>query len=85
MHGLSLCGAEGGGRVRGWSRWQRRGGPPKLVGAGLVVAGGLLVVKVGPLALWPVGMGLWLLWAGLGPVVVGGALVWAGYRMLAAR
>ena len=85
MQGLSLCGAEGGGRVRGWSRWQRHGGAPKLAGAGLVLAGGLLVVKVGPLAMWPVGMGLWLLWAGLGPVVVGGALVWAGYRMLAAR
>lgn len=71
--------------MRGWSWQRRRGGPPKVVGAGLLLAGGLLVVKVGPLALWPVGMGLWLLWAGLGPVLVGGALVWAGYRMLAAR
>lgn len=71
--------------MREWSRWQRRGGRPKLVGAGLMLGGALVVVKVGPLALWPVGMGLWLLWAGLGPVVVGGALVWAGYRLLAAR
>lgn len=71
--------------MRGWSRGPRRGGAPKLAGAGLVLAGGLLVLKVGPWALWPVGMGLWLLWAGLGPIVVGGVLVWAGYRMLAAR
>ena len=85
MNGLSPWEAEGGGWVREWSQWQRRGGRPKLVGAALMSGGALAVVKVGPLALWPVGMGLWLLWAGLGPVVVGGALVWAGYRLLAAR
>lgn len=85
MHGPSLRGAEGGGQVSGFSRWQRRGGQPKLVGAGLVLAGGLLVIKVWPWALWPLGMGLWLVWAGLGPILIGGVLVWAGYRMLAAR
>ncbi len=85
MHGSSLRGAEGGGQVRELSRWQRRGGRPKIVGAGLVLAGGLLVIKVCPWALWPLGMGLWLVWAGLGPLLIGGVLVWAGYRMLAAR
>lgn len=44
-----------------------------------------MVIRVLPLWVWPVGMGLWLLWAGLGPLVVGGAMVWAGWRMLSSR
>jgi hypothetical protein len=43
------------------------------------------VIKVLPLWMWPLGMGLWLVWAGLGPVVVGGAMVWAGWRLWMAR
>jgi len=75
----------GGGLVSGFRRWPRRGSGPRWAGVALVVAGGLLVIKVSPLWIWPLGMGLWLLWAGLGPLLVGGALVWLGYRMLAAR
>ncbi len=44
-----------------------------------------MVIRVLPLWVWPVGMGLWLLWAGLGPLVVGGAMVWVGWRMLSSR
>jgi hypothetical protein len=71
--------------MRGFRRYGRRGGGPKLLGGAMVLSGGLLVIKISPLWIWPLGMGLWLLWAGIGPLVVGGALVWAGYRMMAAR
>ncbi|MGC8487269.1 MAG: hypothetical protein ACP5QO_03475 [Clostridia bacterium] len=55
------------------------------MGVGLAAAGVLLVVKVLPLWMWPVGLGLWLLWAGLGPLVMGAALVLVGVRLMTAR
>jgi hypothetical protein len=61
---------------------RRRSSPGrKWAGVALAVGGGWLVVRVLPFWIWPVGMGLWLLWAGLGPLVVGGALVWVGWRL----
>lgn len=62
----------------------RRRGPSKLWGVGIAIAGALLIFKVLPLWIWPFGVGLWLLWAGLGPLVIGGALIWAGWRILSA-
>ncbi len=53
----------------------------RLVGAGIAVAGGLLVLKILPLWLWPMAVGLWLIWAGLGPLIIGLALVWIGWKL----
>lgn len=65
------------------SKWPRRASQrQRVVGAGLAVAGGFLVIRAFPLWMWPVGMGLWLLWAGLGPLLVGGGMVWLGWRLL---
>ncbi len=65
------------------SRWPRRAAPAqRVLGVGLVAAGGFLVIRAFPLWMWPVGMGLWLLWAGLGPVVVGMGLAWVGWRLV---
>jgi hypothetical protein len=49
----------------------------------MAVGGGYLVVHGFPVWIWPVGMGLWLLWAGLGPLLAGGVLVLWGWRLLA--
>lgn len=62
----------------------RRGGPRRVWGVAAGAAGVLLIIKVLPLWIWPFGIGLWLLWAGLGPIVVGGLLVWIGWRLLTA-
>ena len=51
----------------------------------MAAAGVLLVVKVLPFWIWPVGLGLWLVWAGLGPLVMGAVLVWVGVRLIAVR
>lgn len=53
-------------------------------GAGMVVGGAVLIVKLMPLGLWPLGVGLWLVWAGMGPLIAGGFLIWLGWRMLSA-
>lgn len=57
----------------------------RLVGVGLGVGGLVLLVKILPLGVWPLGVGLWLVWSGLGPILVGGAMVWIGWRMLSVR
>ena len=62
----------------------RRGGPHRIWGVLAGGAGVFLIIKVLPLWIWPFGIGLWLLWAGLGPVVVGGLLLWIGWRLLTA-
>lgn len=62
----------------------RRNGRRRAWGLVAGAAGGLLIIKALPLWIWPFGIGLWLLWAGLGPVVVGGALIWVGWRLLSA-
>lgn len=69
---------------RGW-RLSRRPPAHRLLGIGLGAAGLLLLVKIVPLGVWPLGVGLWLVWSGLGPILVGGAMVWIGWRMLSAR
>ncbi len=68
-------------------RWRpsRYTGVHRLTGFGLGAAGLLLLIKIVPIGIWPLGVGLWLVWSGLGPILVGGALVWIGWRMLSAR
>lgn len=61
----------------------RRSNKHRIWGVAAALAGGLIIIKVLPLLIWPFGIGLWLLWAGLGPVVVGGVLIWVGWRLLA--
>ena len=61
----------------------RRSNKHRICGVATVAAGGLIIIKVLPLWIWPFGIGLWLLWAGLGPIVVGGVLIWLGWRLLA--
>ncbi|MCL5972554.1 MAG: hypothetical protein M1499_08355 [Firmicutes bacterium] len=63
----------------------RRQLPYRLGGVGLALVGGVLVIKVLPIWAWAVGIGLWLVWAGLGPLLVGGLLIWVGYRLFLAR
>jgi hypothetical protein len=66
---------------------RRRGRPgpgERVLGAALAVGGGLLVIRILPFWIWPVGMGLWLVWAGLGPLLVGGVMVWLGWRLFRA-
>lgn len=63
----------------------RRQMPYKLGGAGLALVGGVLIVKILPVWIWPLGVGLWLMWAGLGPIMMGGLLIWLGYRLFMAR
>ena len=83
-----IVGGEGGGEMRLFRYgWRYRGpgrGPKKLGGVAVAAAGTLLILKVLPIWIWPFGVGLWLLWAGLGPLVIGGALIWVGWRMLSA-
>ncbi|MDA8205992.1 MAG: hypothetical protein M0Z36_07975 [Thermaerobacter sp.] len=62
----------------------RRHGRNRAWGLAAGAAGGLLIIKTLPLLIWPFGIGLWLLWAGLGPIIVGGALIWIGWRLLSA-
>ncbi|MCL6562132.1 MAG: hypothetical protein K6U87_03895 [Firmicutes bacterium] len=65
-------------------RWHRHGrGRVRLVGVALIVAGAIVLIKIVPLGLWPVGIGLWLVWAGLGPLLAAGALIWLGWRLIA--
>lgn len=61
----------------------RRSNKHRIWGVAAALAGGLIIIKVLPLLIWPFGIGLWLLWAGLGPIVVGGVLIWVGWRLLA--
>lgn len=70
-------------------RWRRSGldfrrsRPKRLIWGGAAgIGGALLILKVLPLWIWPFGLGLWLVWAGLGPLAVGGALIWIGWRLL---
>ncbi|MCY0897708.1 MAG: hypothetical protein OWU33_02020 [Firmicutes bacterium] len=69
-------------------RWRRYGlridarSSQKLWGIMIGAGGGFLIIKVLPLWIWPFGIGLWLVWAGLGPLAVGGALIWVGWRLL---
>ncbi|MCY0877905.1 MAG: hypothetical protein OWU84_03040 [Firmicutes bacterium] len=68
-----------------WRRYGLRISPEssrKIWGAAIAAGGGFLIIKVLPLWIWPFGIGLWLLWAGLGPLAVGGALIWMGWRLL---
>ncbi|CAB1129176.1 protein of unknown function [Candidatus Hydrogenisulfobacillus filiaventi] len=51
-----------------------------LVLALLALAG---LLRLLPLFLWPLGIGLWLLWAALGPLVAVAALVWLIWRLFA--
>ena len=71
-------------RSKAWRSANQRAGH-RWIGVGLAAAGVLLVVKVLPLWIWPVGLGLWLLWAGLGPLVIGALLVLVGMRLIAVR
>lgn len=64
--------------------WRRRPMSTKFGGAGVSLAGAVLIIKVLPFWIWPVGIGLWLVWSGLGPVVIGALLVWIGWRILIA-
>lgn len=65
--------------------WMRRGSSAKKTwGIIFGLAGAVLIIKILPLWIWPFGIGLWLLWAGLGPLVAGGALIWIAWRMLTA-
>jgi len=59
-----------------WTRGQRR-----VLAVACALAGALLVIRLLPVALWPLGVGLWLVWAGLGPVLVGSAMMWFGWRL----
>lgn len=71
------------GRIR--RRWPHsRRGRRWLPGGALVLAGTLLIVKIFPLLIWPLGIGLWLLWAGLGPLFVGAFLIWLGWYIVSA-
>lgn len=77
---------EGGGRMwrmryrRSWGRSRSK----RLWGIPVAAMGAFIIFKVLPLWIWPFGIGLWLLWAGLGPLVMGGALIWIGWRLLSA-
>lgn len=79
-----ISNSEGGGEMRQFRYGLRfrGGGSQKFWGIAAAIAGALLILKVLPLWIWPFGIGLWLLWAGLGPLVVGGALIWLGWRLL---
>ncbi len=61
----------------------RHSGHRRVWGLALGGLGALLIIKVLPMWIWPFGIGLWLLWAGLGPIVVGAGLIWVGWRLLA--
>jgi hypothetical protein len=60
-------------------------GPRRIWGMVAAGSGSLIIIKVLPLWIWPFGIVLWLLWAALGPIVVGGILIWVGWRLLAGR
>lgn len=60
---------------------RRRSPGQKIAGAGLAMGGAVLAIRIWPLWIWPLGMGLWLVWAGLGPLLIGGAMVWVGWRL----
>lgn len=75
-------GGEGMGRFRHSGFGPRQVLKRRLGGAGLVAAGGILIVKILPLWIWPLAVGLWLVWAALGPVILGLALLWLGWRVL---
>lgn len=81
-----MHGREGGGDMRSlrYSWRYRRRSPMKWSGVAVAIGGALLILKVFPLWIWPFGIGLWLLWAGLGPLVMGGLLIWLGWRILSA-
>jgi hypothetical protein len=49
---------------------------------GLALAGSVIVIKVFPLWIWPVIVGLWIFLAGMVPVLVGMGLIWIGWRFL---
>ena len=55
------------------------------IGVGIGIAGAVLVIKIVPLWIWPLGVGLWLVWSGLGPVIVGAAMIWIGWRLVSQR
>ncbi len=69
---------------RGWitsrQRLYRR-----LMGVGVGLSGAVLIIKIFPLWLWPLGVGLWLVWSGLGPILIGAAMIWAGWRLVSTR
>lgn len=50
----------------------------------MIAAGAFVAIKVVPLGLWPVGVGLWLVWAGIGPCLAAAALIWLGWRLITA-
>lgn len=62
--------------------WRRRRASARLGGIGAATAGIMLILAVLPFWIWPVGIGLWLLWSGLGPVVIGVLLIWVGWKIL---
>ncbi len=57
----------------------------RLIGMGVGLTGAILIVKIFPLWLWPLGVGLWLMWSGLGPILIGLAMIWAGWRLVSMR
>ncbi|SMC07503.1 hypothetical protein [Sulfobacillus thermosulfidooxidans] len=69
-------------RYRRYAMGSRQTLTRRLTGAGLSLAGGIIVIKVFPLWIWPVFVGLWMFWAGLGPVLVGLGLIWLGWKLL---
>lgn len=63
-------------RSEGQTEWLRRG-----LGIGMAIVSVDVVIRTLPWLIWPVGMGLWLFWAGLGPLALAGALVWVGWKI----
>lgn len=61
--------------------WRAGSSGRKMAGIGLAIGGAWVVVRILPLWIWPVGLGLWLVWAGLGPLIVGGLMCWLGWRL----
>lgn len=57
----------------------------RFIGVGLGLGGVLLIIKILPLWIWPLGVGLWLVWSGLGPIVIGAGLIWAGWHLVSQR
>lgn len=54
----------------------------RITGIGLALGGSVIVIKVFPLWIWPVVVGLWVFFAGLIPVAVGLGLIWLGWRLV---
>ncbi len=82
IHARQSSGKEVGELRRiGTGSWPSRRNPRRIGGGGLAFGGAVLIFKAFPFWIWPFGIGLWLMWAGLAPVVAGTFLIWLGWRL----